>query len=77
MRATYTNRDAAQLLAINVKRIDVLTYGLGTAFAGVAGLVIALTYPFSPAAVLPWMTIGFSAYIMTNHSTGETNRGPR
>ena len=62
--ATYANRETAQLLRINVKRIDVITYGLGTAFAGVAGLVIALTFSFSPASILPWTVIGFAVAVI-------------
>ena len=62
--ATYGNRQAAQLLAINVRRVDLMTYALGTAFAGVAGLVIALTFSFSPASVLPWTVIGFSVAVI-------------
>jgi branched-chain amino acid transport system permease protein len=62
--ATYANRETAQLLAINVKFIDIITYGLGTALAGIAGLVIALTFSFSPAAVLPWTVIGFAVAVI-------------
>lgn len=62
--ATYANRETAQLLAINVKHVDIMTYGLGTAFAGIAGLVIALTFSFSPASVLPWTVIGFAVAVI-------------
>ena len=62
--ATYANRETAQLLAINVKRIDIITYGLGTAIAGIAGLVIALTFSFSPSSVLPWTVIGFAVAVI-------------
>jgi branched-chain amino acid transport system permease protein len=62
--ATYGNRQAAQLLAINVRRVDLVTYALGTAFAGIAGLVIALTFSFSPASVLSWTVIGFSVAVI-------------
>jgi branched-chain amino acid transport system permease protein len=62
--ATYANRETAQLLGINVKRIDVVTYGLGTALAGIAGLVIALTYSFSSASVQPWTVIAFAVAVI-------------
>jgi branched-chain amino acid transport system permease protein len=62
--ATYANRETAQLLAINVKRIDIITYGLGTAIAGIAGLVIALTFSFSPSSILPWTVIGFAVAVI-------------
>lgn len=62
--ATYANRETAQLLGINVKMIDVVTYGLGTALAGIAGLVIALTYSFSAASVQPWTVIAFAVAVI-------------
>jgi branched-chain amino acid transport system permease protein len=62
--ATYADRQTAQLLSINVKRVDLMTYGLGTGFAGIAGLVVALTFSFSPASVLPWTVIGFSVAVI-------------
>jgi branched-chain amino acid transport system permease protein len=62
--ATYANRETAQLLAINVKRIDLITYGLGTACAGIAGLVIAMTFSYSPASVLQWTVIGFAVAVI-------------
>lgn len=62
--ATYANRETAQLLGINVWKIDIITYGLGTALAGVAGLVIALTYSFSAASVQPWTVIAFAVAVI-------------
>lgn len=62
--ATYASRDTAQLLGINVKRIDILTYGLGTAMAGIAALVMVLSYSFSPASVLPWTVIAFAVAVI-------------
>lgn len=62
--ATYANRETAQLLGINVKKIDVVTYGIGTALAGIAGLVIALTYSFSSASVQPWTVIAFAVAVI-------------
>lgn len=62
--ATYANRETAQLLGINVKKIDIATYGLGTALAGVAGLVIAMNYSFSSASVMPWTVIAFAVAVI-------------
>ncbi len=64
MLATYADRQTAQLLSINVRRVDLVTYGLGTASAGIAGLVVALTFSFSPASVLSWTVIGFSVAVI-------------
>lgn len=62
--ATYANRETAQLLGINVKRVDILTYGIGTALAGVAGLVISLVYSFSAASVQLWTVIAFAVAVI-------------
>jgi branched-chain amino acid transport system permease protein len=48
IRATAQDRDAAQLMGINVKRMSVLAFGLGTALAGAAGALIAPTYYIFP-----------------------------
>ena len=62
--ATYADRQTAQLLAINVKIVDIVTYGMGTAIAGIAGLVVALTYSFSPSAIASWTVMGFAVAVI-------------
>ena len=48
IRATAQDRDAAQLMGIDVKRMSVLAFGLGAALAGTAGALIAPTYYIFP-----------------------------
>lgn len=48
IRATAQDRDAAQLMGINVKAMSVLAFGLGSALAGVAGALISPTYYIFP-----------------------------
>jgi branched-chain amino acid transport system permease protein len=48
IRATAQDRDAAQLMGINVKRMSVLAFGLGAALAGTAGALISPTYYIFP-----------------------------
>lgn len=43
MRATSQNRKAAQLMGINVERIDMLSFGLGVALAAAAGSLWAIS----------------------------------
>ncbi len=48
LRATSQNREAAQLMGINVAKMSAIAFGLGTALAATAGALIAPTYYIHP-----------------------------
>jgi branched-chain amino acid transport system permease protein len=48
IRATSQNRTAAQLYGINIKKIYMLAFGLGTGLAGLAGALLSLSYYITP-----------------------------
>jgi branched-chain amino acid transport system permease protein len=48
MRAVTQNRDAALVSGVNAERIAALAFGIGTAFAGAAGSMLATLYAFTP-----------------------------
>jgi branched-chain amino acid transport system permease protein len=48
IRATAQDREAAQLMGINVKRMSVLAFGIGAALSGTAGALISPTYYIFP-----------------------------
>ena len=48
IRATAQDREAAQLMGINVTRMSMLAFGIGAALAGTAGALIAPTYYIFP-----------------------------
>jgi len=48
IRATAQDREAAQLMGINVKKMSIIAFGLGAALAGTAGALISPTYYIFP-----------------------------
>jgi branched-chain amino acid transport system permease protein len=48
IRATAQDREAAQLMGINVRRMSVLAFGIGAGLAGAAGALISPTYYIFP-----------------------------
>jgi branched-chain amino acid transport system permease protein len=48
IRATAQDRDAAQLMGVNVRTMGVLAFGLGAALAGAAGALVSPTYYIYP-----------------------------
>ncbi len=48
LRATVQDPQAALLAGIDTERISALTFGIGTAFAGFAGGLMALLFSFTP-----------------------------
>jgi branched-chain amino acid transport system permease protein len=49
IRAVAQNSDSCTLVGIDVERIYTLTFGLGTALAGLAGLLAATLFSFDPS----------------------------
>lgn len=48
IRAVTQNRDAARLSGVNADRISAVAFGLGTAFAAIAGTMMSTLYAFTP-----------------------------
>jgi branched-chain amino acid transport system permease protein len=49
IRAVAQNADSCTLVGVDVERVYALTFGLGTALAGLAGLLSATLFSFNPA----------------------------
>lgn len=61
IRAVSQNPVGAEVVGINTKRIYILTYGLGTALAGIAGALLTGFYTIFPTA---GASFGFRALIV-------------
>jgi branched-chain amino acid transport system permease protein len=48
MRAISQNSESARLVGINLQRISILTFGLGSGFGAIAGVSIGMTSTLSP-----------------------------
>ncbi|HWD64128.1 MAG TPA: branched-chain amino acid ABC transporter permease [Solirubrobacteraceae bacterium] len=48
IRATMLNRQAAQLIGIDVERVSAISFGIGAALAGVGGTVYGIVNAFNP-----------------------------
>jgi branched-chain amino acid transport system permease protein len=48
IRATSQQRDVAQVCGINVRRIDLITFGLGAGLAGVGGSLVSVMFSVFP-----------------------------
>jgi branched-chain amino acid transport system permease protein len=54
VRGTSENWKAAKLMGINVNRTYMITFAIGTAMAGVAGILVGLTQSISPDVGMEW-----------------------
>ena len=55
IRATMQNRNAAQVVGVNVSWISTLSFGIGLAMAGAAGSLISFVFTFYPAKHIAWI----------------------
>lgn len=64
IRAVSQNRDSGRLVGINVNQICLITFGLGSALAGAAGVMIAPTFMVGPSMGLDPVTKAFVVVIL-------------
>lgn len=63
IRAVTQNRRGASLVGINAARISTITFGIGTALAGLAGVFYVILYTVSPDMGIP-LTIKYLCVIV-------------
>jgi branched-chain amino acid transport system permease protein len=64
IRATAQDRDAAQLMGVNVKRMSILATGIGAGLAAVAGSLISPTYYIFPQVGQPFTLKAFVIVVL-------------
>ena len=57
VRATMQNRDAAQLVGVNVRSVSTISFGIGMAVAGAAGTLVSFLFAFFPSRHWQWLAI--------------------
>lgn len=64
IRAVAQDRRSASLMGIDVRRVDMLTFGLGTACAGLAGALLAPMFPVFPTIGVNLVLIAFVVVVL-------------
>jgi branched-chain amino acid transport system permease protein len=64
IRATTQNRDAAQLLGVNVNLVGLVSFAIGLALAGAAGALVSFVFSFFPSKHWEWIAILMSLVVL-------------
>lgn len=64
IRATSQDREMAELNGINTTGLNMLSFGLGCALAGAAGVILAPVFPVSPTSGLPVALTAFVVVVL-------------
>jgi branched-chain amino acid transport system permease protein len=64
LRACAEDPEIAAAFGVNHRRLSLALSGLGAAFAGVAGVFVALVYTLAPAQIYAWIGVVFAAVIL-------------
>ena len=64
IRATSQHRDVAQICGINVRRIDMITFGLGAGLAGAGGSLVSIMFAVYPEMGLIYVFKSFLVVVL-------------
>ncbi len=64
IRATIQNRDAAQLMGVNVDRVQALSFGLGMATVAAGGALFSLIWTFNAGSHEEWISKTLSIIVL-------------
>lgn len=65
LRAIVMNRDAVQIVGVNLDRLSAVAFGIGLGLAAVSGIMMAMIFPaFSPFNGADYTLIGFIVIVL-------------
>jgi branched-chain amino acid transport system permease protein len=64
IRATIQNKDAAQLVGVNIARVQALTFGLGLASVAAGGAIFSLIWTFNAGSHEVWISKMLSVIVL-------------
>jgi branched-chain amino acid transport system permease protein len=64
IRAASEDADAAAALGVDVRRVHAVVYGLAAACAAVGGVLVGLTFDFTPTTGLTYLLTGFVVVVL-------------
>jgi branched-chain amino acid transport system permease protein len=64
IRATTQNRDAAELLGVNVNLVGIMSFAIGIGLAGAAGSLVSFVFSFFPAKHWEWIAVLMSLVVL-------------
>ncbi len=64
IRAAAEDAEAAEVLGVNVARAYGVTYAIGAALAAVAGVLVGLTFSFTPTTGTSYLLTGFAVVVL-------------
>jgi branched-chain amino acid transport system permease protein len=64
IRATMQNREAAQIVGVNVRRTSTIAFGVGLALAGASGSLLSFLFTFFPSGHWQWIALLLSLIVL-------------
>jgi branched-chain amino acid transport system permease protein len=64
IRAASEDAQAASVLGVNVRRVHVFVYSLAGACAAIGGVLVGLTFDFTPTTGLTYLLTGFAVVVL-------------
>ena len=64
IRATTQNREAAELLGVNVNFVGLISFAIGIGLAGAAGSLVSFVFSFFPAKHWEWIAVLMSLVVL-------------